>query len=90
MDGVQAKEKLRSLGRVQGHLRGRHTTTNSDEKHKTVSPTEKGVKRAEEFVGVDNLYLGEHGSLVNHLVQALKAGVALQEGQGLRRGRWPG
>src|SRR4029077_7960579 len=44
-----------------------------DEKHKTVSPTEKGVKRAEEFVGVDKLYLAEHGSLVNHLVQALKA-----------------
>ena len=31
------------------------------------------MKRAEEFIGVDNLYLGEHGSLVNHLVQALKA-----------------
>ena len=44
-----------------------------DEKHKTVSPTERGVKRAEEFLGVDNLYVSEHGSLVNHLVQALKA-----------------
>jgi preprotein translocase subunit SecA len=44
-----------------------------DEKHKTVAPTERGVKKAEEFIGVDNLYLGEHGSLVNHLVQALKA-----------------
>ena len=31
------------------------------------------MKKAEEFIGVDNLYLGEHGSLVNHLVQALKA-----------------
>src|SRR6201999_2036425 len=35
--------------------------------------TEAGVKKAEEFIGVDNLYLGEHGNLVNHLVQSLKA-----------------
>ena len=31
------------------------------------------MKKAEEFIGVDNLYLGEHGTLVNHLVQSLKA-----------------
>jgi preprotein translocase subunit SecA len=31
------------------------------------------VKRAEEFLGVEHLYLSEHGSLVNHLVQSLKA-----------------
>ena len=41
-----------------------------DEKHKTVSPTERGVKKAEEFLGVDNLYLSEHGTLVNHFIQA--------------------
>src|ERR687890_2744106 len=44
-----------------------------DEKHKTVSVTEKGVEKAEKFLGVDNLYLAEHGNLVNHLIQALKA-----------------
>src|SRR3989440_1478983 len=44
-----------------------------DEKHKTVSPTERGIAKAEKFLGVDNLYLAEHGNLVNHLVQALKA-----------------
>jgi preprotein translocase subunit SecA len=44
-----------------------------DEKHKTVSPTERGIAKAEQFLGVDNLYLAEHGNLVNHLVQALKA-----------------
>ena len=38
-----------------------------------MAPTERGVKRAEEFLGVDNLYMSEHGTLVNHLVQALKA-----------------
>jgi len=72
LQGVPAKQKLKSLGE------SRDTTDADfdyeyDEKHKTVAPTERGVKKAEEFIGVDNLYLGEHGSLVNHLVQALKA-----------------
>ena len=34
--------------------------------------SERGVAKAEKFLGVDNLYLAEHGSLVNHLHQALK------------------
>jgi preprotein translocase subunit SecA len=44
-----------------------------EEKHKTVSVTEKGVAKAEKFLGIDNLYRAEHGNLVNHLQQALKA-----------------
>src|SRR5919202_3754450 len=44
-----------------------------DEKHKTVAVTEQGVEKAERFLGIDNLYLAEHGNLVNHLIQALKA-----------------
>src|SRR3954453_10393284 len=44
-----------------------------DEKHKTVSVTERGVEKAEKFLGIDNMYLAEHGNLVNHLIQALKA-----------------
>jgi preprotein translocase subunit SecA len=44
-----------------------------DEKHKTVAPTERGVAKTEKFLGVDNLYLAEHGNLVNHLIQALKS-----------------
>ncbi|HEV2773171.1 MAG TPA: preprotein translocase subunit SecA, partial [Thermoleophilaceae bacterium] len=44
-----------------------------DEKHKTVAITEQGVEKAERFLGVDNLYRAEHGNLVNHLIQALKA-----------------
>jgi len=45
----------------------------ADEKHKTVSVTEKGVAKAEKFLGIDNLYRAEHGNMVNHLQQALKA-----------------
>src|SRR3954453_12251663 len=44
-----------------------------DEKHKTVSVSEKGVAKAEKFLGIGNLYRAEYGNLVNHLQQALKA-----------------
>src|SRR5437588_364272 len=44
-----------------------------DEKHKTVSITEQGVAKAERFLGIDHLYRAEHGHLVNHLIQSLKA-----------------
>ena len=44
-----------------------------DEKHKTVSVTERGVAKAEKFLGIDHLYRAENGPLVNHLHQALKA-----------------
>src|SRR4051794_2175887 len=44
-----------------------------DEKHKTVSGSERGVEKAEKFLGIDNLYRAEYGNLVNHLQQALKA-----------------
>jgi preprotein translocase subunit SecA len=44
-----------------------------DEKHKTVSVTERGVEKAERFLGIDHLYRAENGHLVNHLNQSLKA-----------------
>jgi preprotein translocase subunit SecA len=44
-----------------------------DEKHKTVSVTERGVAKAERFLRIDHLYRAENGHLVNHLIQALKA-----------------
>ncbi len=44
-----------------------------DEKHKTASITERGVAKAEKFLGIDHLYLPEHGNLINHLIQSLKA-----------------
>ncbi|MFL5839198.1 MAG: preprotein translocase subunit SecA [Thermoleophilaceae bacterium] len=44
-----------------------------DEKHKTVAVTEQGVEKAEKFLKIDNMYRAEHGNLVNHLIQSLKA-----------------
>jgi preprotein translocase subunit SecA len=72
MKGVPAKDRLKSLGESKDTSEADYDYE-YDEKHKTVSPTERGVKRAEEFLDVDNLYVSEHGSLVNHLGQALKA-----------------
>jgi preprotein translocase subunit SecA len=44
-----------------------------DEKHKTVAVTERGVAKAERFLGIDHLYRAENGHMVNHLHQSLKA-----------------
>src|SRR3954447_1315736 len=72
MKGEPAKQKLKSLGETKDTSEVDYDYE-FDEKHKTVAPTERGVKRAEDFIGVDNLYMSENGTLVNHLVQALKA-----------------
>ncbi len=44
-----------------------------DEKQKTVAITERGVAKAERFLGIDHLYRAENGHLVNHLIQSLRA-----------------
>ncbi|MDQ6750359.1 MAG: preprotein translocase subunit SecA [Actinomycetota bacterium] len=44
-----------------------------DEKHKTVAVSERGVAKAEKFLGIEHLYRAENGHLVNHLHQSLKA-----------------
>jgi preprotein translocase subunit SecA len=72
MVGVEAKPKLKSLGESRDTSEADHDYE-YDEKHKTVAPTEAGVAKAEQFLGVENLYVSEHGTLVNHLIQSLKA-----------------
>ena len=44
-----------------------------DEKFKTVSPAQSAIEQVERALGIDNLYDPRHVSLVNHLIQALKA-----------------
>ena len=72
MVGEEMKPKLKSLGESRDTSEATHDYE-YDEKHKTVAPTEAGVAKAEKFLGVDNLYVSEHGTLVNHLIQSLKA-----------------
>ncbi|MBA2523943.1 MAG: preprotein translocase subunit SecA [Solirubrobacterales bacterium] len=70
--GIEAKPKLKALGESKDTSEADYDYE-YDEKHKTVAPTERGVSKAEKFLGVENLYLSEHGTLVNHLSQSLKA-----------------
>jgi preprotein translocase subunit SecA len=72
MVGEEAKPKLKSLGESRDTSEAEHDYE-YDEKHKTIAPTEAGVAKAEKFLGVENLYVSEHGTLVNHLIQSLKA-----------------
>jgi len=72
MVGQEAKTKLKSLGESRDTSEAEHDFE-FDEKHKTVAPTEAGVHKAEKFLGVEHLYTSENGTLVNHLIQSLKA-----------------
>ncbi|HEY8466060.1 MAG TPA: preprotein translocase subunit SecA [Solirubrobacterales bacterium] len=72
MEGREMKPKLKSLGETRDTSQADYDYE-YDEKHKTVAPTERGVAKAEKFLGVENLYTSENGTLVNHLIQALKA-----------------
>ena len=72
MVGEESTPKLKSLGESRDTSEAEHDYE-YDEKHKTVAPTEAGVHKAEQFIGVENLYTSENGVLVNHLIQSLKA-----------------
>ncbi|MGI8633339.1 MAG: preprotein translocase subunit SecA [Solirubrobacterales bacterium] len=72
LEGVQATDKLKALGESKDTSEAEYDYE-YDEKHKTVAPTERGVTKAETFLDVENLYLAENGTLVNHLIQSLKA-----------------
>ncbi len=72
LEGVESKPKLKALGESKDTSEAEYDYE-YDEKHKTVAPTERGVEKAEKFLGVENLYLSEHGTLVNHLIQSLKS-----------------
>ncbi|MCK8114566.1 preprotein translocase subunit SecA [Anaerosoma tenue] len=44
-----------------------------DEAKRTVAPTEQGISRVEQLLGIEDLYADPSGQMVNHLQQALKA-----------------
>ncbi|MEL7667428.1 MAG: preprotein translocase subunit SecA [Actinomycetota bacterium] len=44
-----------------------------DEAKRTVAPTESGIARVEQMLGIEDLYADPSGQMVNHLQQALKA-----------------
>jgi len=52
---------------------GKDSDYTIDEKARSATLTEEGVARAENFMGVDNLYDPRHIELLHHINQALKA-----------------
>ncbi len=44
-----------------------------DEKQKTATLTEDGIKKVEGFLGVDNIYVSQHFNDIHHVENALKA-----------------
>jgi preprotein translocase subunit SecA len=44
-----------------------------DEAKKTIAATEEGVKKVEQWLGIEDIFADPSGQLVNHLQQALKA-----------------
>ncbi len=44
-----------------------------DEAKRTIAPTEDGVRKVEQWLGIEDLFSDPSGQLVNHLQQALKA-----------------
>ena len=46
-----------------------------DEKHRSVTLTDKGVEKVQDILGIDELYSTKHTNLVYHMEQALRAEV---------------
>jgi len=61
--------KFRALARELKN--GRHYTV--DEKMRLIALTEEGVRKAEEWLGIDNLYSQERMGVSHYLIQALRA-----------------
>ena len=67
-----AADTYRQFARVVPRLRPEEDYE-VDEKQRTAAITESGVAKVEQALNVDNLYKDTNGSLVNHLIQALRA-----------------
>src|SRR5215210_7341762 len=61
MVGQEATPKLKSLGESRDTSEADHDYE-YDEKHNATATTEAGVAKAEKFLGVENLYVSEHGT----------------------------
>jgi preprotein translocase subunit SecA len=68
----ESTDKYYRIDKVVPRLR-RDIDYQVDEKHRTVTLTEEGVARAEEFLGVGNLYDPSNMEFLHHINQGLKA-----------------
>ncbi len=68
----QAAETYKKFARVMPALKSGEDFE-LDEARKTIMATDEGLKKVENLLGMDDLYVDPSGQLVNHLQQALKA-----------------
>lgn len=70
--GTKSADTYKAFAKVVPRLRA-GTDFELDEAKRTVAPTETGISKVEEWLGIDDLYSDPSGRMVNHLQQALKA-----------------
>jgi preprotein translocase subunit SecA len=69
---VESSDAYRTFARLVSGLTSEKDYS-VDEKLRTVSITEEGIRKVEKQIGVDNLYAPEHLRLVHYLEESLKA-----------------
>ncbi|MGB4582411.1 MAG: preprotein translocase subunit SecA [Coriobacteriia bacterium] len=70
--GTRSADTYKSFAKIAPRLRI-DEDFELDEAKRTVAPTESGVERVEQLLGIEDLYADPSGQMVNHLQQALKA-----------------
>ncbi|MDZ4179951.1 MAG: preprotein translocase subunit SecA [Coriobacteriia bacterium] len=70
--GTKSAEAYKSFAEVVPRLQP-EIDFELDEAKRTVAPTESGIAKVEQWLGIEDLYSDPSGKMVNHLQQALKA-----------------
>ncbi|MDY0087906.1 MAG: preprotein translocase subunit SecA, partial [Coriobacteriia bacterium] len=70
--GTKSADTYKQFAKVAPRLRP-EVDFEIDEAKRTIAPTEDGIRKVEQALGIEDLYSDPSGQLVNHLQQALKA-----------------
>ena len=70
--GTKSADAYKSFAKVVPRLK-LEVDFELDEAKRTVAPTEDGIRKVEQWLGIEDLYGDPSGQLVNHLQQSLKA-----------------
>ncbi|MBE0416576.1 MAG: preprotein translocase subunit SecA [Coriobacteriia bacterium] len=70
--GTKSADTYKHFAKVMPRLRP-EIDFELDEAKRTVAPTEEGIRKVEQALGIEDLYSDPSGQLVNHLQQALRA-----------------
>jgi preprotein translocase subunit SecA len=70
--GTKSADTYKQFAKVVPRLRS-EIDFELDEAKRTVAPTEEGIRKIEQALGIEDLYSDPSGQMVNHLQQALRA-----------------